>query len=163
MNDAKTVNLLAEEIHSTVNNLWGGEDLDCLTGESESRTDFAIDLLSTIIENRPELSESMYQAIALIVEASEKALELFEKDFAEDEDDEEEDEEEDRTKYPDIDLAIHGATYAERKEDLRQKAITWQASEYQFSYGELAQWNEYFRENGKRYGLLEEFRENAII
>ena len=64
---------------------------------------------------------------------------------------------------PSIDLAIHGRTYAERQQDLREKAIFWQAAEYDWSYSELADWNEYFRENGKRYGLLQEFRENAII
>ena len=65
--------------------------------------------------------------------------------------------------YPYIDLTIHGRTYAERKQDLREKAIFWQTVEYDYSYGELALWNDYFRENGKRYGLLQEFRENAII
>ena len=64
---------------------------------------------------------------------------------------------------PSIDLAIRGRTYAERKQDLREKAIFWQTVEYDYSYGELALWNDYFRENGKRYGLLQEFRENAII
>lgn len=64
---------------------------------------------------------------------------------------------------PSIDLAIRGRTYAERQQDLREKAIFWQYAEYDWSYYELSLWNEYFRENGKRYGLLQEFRNEGII
>lgn len=64
--------------------------------------------------------------------------------------------------YPNIDLAIRGRTYKERQNDLREKAIEWQRSDYEWSYSQLALWNEYFCENGKRYGLLREFRENCI-
>ena len=55
-------------------------------------------------------------------------------------------------------------TYQENKEKARQIAIEWQieASEQNYSYGELAEYGEYFRKLGKRYGLLKEFRENAI-
>lgn len=55
-------------------------------------------------------------------------------------------------------------TYQEKKEDARQIAIDWQieASEQNYSYGELADYGEYFRKLGRRYGLLKEFRENAI-
>ena len=56
-------------------------------------------------------------------------------------------------------------SYQKRKEIARQKAIEWQANfaEHDYSYGELASWLELFTELGKRYGLTEEFRENAII
>lgn len=55
-------------------------------------------------------------------------------------------------------------TYQEKKEDARQIAIDWQieASEHDYSYGELAYFGEIFNRLGKRYGLLREFRENAI-
>jgi len=54
--------------------------------------------------------------------------------------------------------------YQTGKEKARQIAIEWQmqASEQNYSYGELADYGEYFRKIGKRYGLLKEFRENAI-
>ena len=54
--------------------------------------------------------------------------------------------------------------YQTGKEKARQIAIKWQmeASEQNYSYGELADYGEYFRKIGKRYGLLKEFRENAI-
>lgn len=56
-------------------------------------------------------------------------------------------------------------TYAEMKEKARQEAIEWQAgfSAHNYSYGELAVWQNYFEKSGKRYGLLTEFRENGII
>ena len=55
-------------------------------------------------------------------------------------------------------------TYAERKANVREKAIDWQyeASEQDLSYGELAEAGDYFYKMGKRYGLLREFRENGI-
>lgn len=55
-------------------------------------------------------------------------------------------------------------TYQERKEAARQQAIDWQlwASEQSLSYGELEDWMEHFERLGRRYGLLQEFRENAI-
>jgi len=55
-------------------------------------------------------------------------------------------------------------TYAERKESARQKAIDWQieASEKELSYAELAEAGNRFEKLGKRYGLLQEFRENGI-
>ena len=65
-----------------------------------------------------------------------------------------------------IDLKIHGKTYENRKEDVRNKALDFQAlfSEYglPMSWGELATWENYFETAGKRYGLLAEFRENGI-
>lgn len=54
--------------------------------------------------------------------------------------------------------------YQQRKEAARQKAIAWQAdfAERSMSYEELAESQTYFERIGRRYGLLTEFRENAI-
>ncbi len=54
--------------------------------------------------------------------------------------------------------------YQIRKEAARQKTIDWQleASEQNLSYGELAEIGNFFYKLGKRFGLLREFRENAI-
>lgn len=56
-------------------------------------------------------------------------------------------------------------TYAEKKEQARNKAVEWQKSldAHSYSYGEMAYFLGYFERLGKRYGLLEEFRENGII
>lgn len=64
-----------------------------------------------------------------------------------------------------IDLAVHGNNYEERKNDVREKAITWQqcaAEHADLSMYELQLWTDYFEEQGKRYGLLAEFHENGI-
>ena len=55
-------------------------------------------------------------------------------------------------------------TYAERKENARQKAIDWQLNEsdHPYSYEGMAIIGDYFYRLGKRYGLLREFRENGI-
>ncbi len=55
--------------------------------------------------------------------------------------------------------------YAERKADVRETAIDWQADfcNHNYSYGEIAYFEDYFTRLGKRYGLLREFRENGII
>lgn len=54
--------------------------------------------------------------------------------------------------------------YKQEKELARQKAIDWQmeAAEKSLSYGELAEAQAYFERLGRHYGLLREFRENAI-
>lgn len=55
--------------------------------------------------------------------------------------------------------------YQKRKEAVRQEAIDWQLSlseSEDMSYGELIAVGDYFYKLGKRYGLLREFRENAI-
>lgn len=54
--------------------------------------------------------------------------------------------------------------YYEYKERARQKAIDWQLdfSNHNYSWGELADWTNYFYKLGKRYGLLKEFKENGI-
>lgn len=55
-------------------------------------------------------------------------------------------------------------SYRENKERIRQKAIEWQLDfcNHNYSWGELAEWQEYFYKMGKRYGLLKEFKENGI-
>ena len=54
--------------------------------------------------------------------------------------------------------------YNKRKEQVREEAVeysyTW--SDYSYSYGELAEIQDYFTRLGRRYGLLREFHENAI-
>ena len=57
--------------------------------------------------------------------------------------------------------------YAIAKEKARQQAIEWQIdyalANEGMSYSELADAGKHFRKLGKRFGLLREFRENAII
>ena len=56
--------------------------------------------------------------------------------------------------------------YQKNKERIRNKAIEYS---YSFSkganyfYSELATYEDFFRKNGKKYGLLKEFKENGII
>ena len=54
--------------------------------------------------------------------------------------------------------------YYGNKQFLRDRAIEWQisSSDYNYSYMDFAAWSDFFREYGKRYGLLTEFRENGI-
>lgn len=56
-------------------------------------------------------------------------------------------------------------TYQNNKEKAREKAIEWQRDfkNHNYSWGELAYYQNYFEKLAKRYGLVEEFRENAII
>lgn len=64
-----------------------------------------------------------------------------------------------------IPLMVSGRNYAEKQEYLRGLAIDAMnaASEYGgFSYGELADIQEFFSIAGARFGLLQEFRENAV-
>ena len=55
--------------------------------------------------------------------------------------------------------------YQRRKEQIRQEAIDWSLdfNNHNYSWGELADWQDYFTKYGKRYGLLNEFRNEAII
>ena len=55
-------------------------------------------------------------------------------------------------------------TYQERKERARQLAIDWQLNEAEkpMYISEYAEIGEYFYNLGRRFGLLREFRENAI-
>ena len=64
-----------------------------------------------------------------------------------------------------IPMVVSGRTYQERKNDLHEKAIEWSNAVGQYpkwSYGELAIIQGFFEKYGRRYGLLTEFRENAI-
>ena len=61
-------------------------------------------------------------------------------------------------------LKTRGKNYKERKANAIELAKEWQNyfAQYSWSYGELAEIGNWFYENGKRYGLLREFRENGI-
>ena len=56
-------------------------------------------------------------------------------------------------------------TYAARKAAAREQAMDWLEwqSEQNLSYGELANWMAHFERLARRFGLVREFRENAII
>ena len=64
-------------------------------------------------------------------------------------------------------FAIPGKNYKERKEAARLLAIEYQNINNDFSvcwsYSELATLNSYFEDIGRRYGLINEFKENCII
>lgn len=61
-------------------------------------------------------------------------------------------------------LRVKGKTYDARKQYLRALAVEYSWMDLGgLSYGELAEISAFFERNGKRYGLLEEFRENAIV
>lgn len=63
-----------------------------------------------------------------------------------------------------LDFKIGGKTYQERKNNLEELAKDWQLNfaALPWSYGELAEIGDFFHRNGKRYGLLTEFKENCI-
>ena len=56
-------------------------------------------------------------------------------------------------------------TYRKKKEKLREQAIGWQRdfAEHNYSMSELANWGAYFEKEGRKYGLIKEFKENGII
>ena len=60
---------------------------------------------------------------------------------------------------------LYKLTYSEKKAKLSEEASRWQYdySNHDYSYGELAKKQAYFEKEGKKYGLLKEFRENGII
>ena len=64
-----------------------------------------------------------------------------------------------------LEFKIHGKNYQEQKASAQDLAIQWQTrfSMYSWSYSELMEISDYFQKIGKRYGLLEEFRENCIL
>lgn len=64
-----------------------------------------------------------------------------------------------------LSFKIRGKNYQERRAEAREIAIFWQNnfSCYDWSYSELATIYEFFEKVGKRYGLIKEFKENAII
>ena len=62
-----------------------------------------------------------------------------------------------------IELNEVSGTYAEKKAAIESKAIEYSNNAANgLSYGELALIQGYFETYGKRYGLLEDFHENAI-
>lgn len=54
--------------------------------------------------------------------------------------------------------------YEQKKNEIRQQAIQWQDdfARNNYSYFVVFQRQRYFEKMGRRYGLLKEFRENAI-
>lgn len=63
-----------------------------------------------------------------------------------------------------IELKVSGKTYSERKNDLQEKAIEYShiVGCLDITISDLLDIDDFFRRNGKRYGLLKEFAENAI-
>lgn len=63
-----------------------------------------------------------------------------------------------------LDFTIRGKTYIERKGYAVELAKDWQYNfaGLEWSYGELYEIENYFEKIGKRFGLLKEFKENAI-
>lgn len=62
-----------------------------------------------------------------------------------------------------IDFSVKGKNYRERQSSVRETAIDFQiADEGGLSMEELGRIGNWFHEQGKRYGLLKEFQENAI-
>ena len=53
--------------------------------------------------------------------------------------------------------------YQKQKERIREKAISFYDDFPVLSWSELQEWTDYFYRQGKKYGLLQEFRENGII
>lgn len=55
--------------------------------------------------------------------------------------------------------------YEKKKAELAEQAKDYQRSwaNYCYSYGELAEISDYFYKQGKRYGLIKEFKENCIL
>ena len=55
--------------------------------------------------------------------------------------------------------------YETKKSELRQKAINWQYArgKHDFDLMILSKVSGYFEEQAKKYGLIKEFKENAII
>lgn len=62
-----------------------------------------------------------------------------------------------------IDFCVKGKNYRERQSSVRETAIDFQiADEGGLSMEELGRILYWFTTQGKRYGLLKEFRENAV-
>lgn len=55
--------------------------------------------------------------------------------------------------------------YQKDREEVRQFAIDWQVdfSNHNYSYSELAVFQDMFSRLGRKYGLLREFQENGIL
>jgi hypothetical protein len=56
-------------------------------------------------------------------------------------------------------------TAVKTADEARERAIDWQNwQQYESpSYGELAEWQDYFKQLGKQFNLTDEFKENGII
>ena len=56
-------------------------------------------------------------------------------------------------------------TYQQRKAEAEAEVIEWQLDycNHNYSWSELAAFQDYFTRLAKRYGLIEEFKENGII
>ena len=62
-----------------------------------------------------------------------------------------------------IPLQVSGRNYQEKQNSLRETAIEFSNAELSdMSYSEWAAIGSFFETNGRRYGLLKEFRENTI-
>lgn len=59
-------------------------------------------------------------------------------------------------------FAVTGTNYAERQASVRQVAAEAQGITEDLSYSEWAAIHDWFKLQGKRYGLLNEFNENGI-
>lgn len=55
--------------------------------------------------------------------------------------------------------------YQKYKAKFRQEAIEWKQdfANHNYSYAELLYWKEYFTMQGRRYGLMIEFKEKGIL
>lgn len=51
----------------------------------------------------------------------------------------------------------------EQKEFIRELAVEWQASETNYSYEELVEFESFFKNYAGKFGLSEEFEENGIF
>jgi len=62
-------------------------------------------------------------------------------------------------------MKIEAAKDITNKGDARDFAICWQAwqGKQSLSWGEVSAWAEVFEKLGKKFDLLEEFKENGII
>lgn len=62
-----------------------------------------------------------------------------------------------------IEFRLHGKTYHEKATAARDLAVEYSLTNYPgLSWGEVAKVQGYFEKIGRRYGLLNEFRENCI-
>lgn len=63
-----------------------------------------------------------------------------------------------------LDFKISGRSYKEKQNSLYQLAVDYQLNyaSLSWSYGELSEICNFFETNGRRYGLLKEFKENCI-
>lgn len=65
--------------------------------------------------------------------------------------------------YTLIEFVIHGKDYQSRKTSLHDLAVEWSNADTEgICLSDLCDIQNWFYLKGKRYGLLEEFRENAI-